>query len=99
VLAREFAQVPFKVNSAYRSVTHNDKVGGVKGSAHTFGYAIDTSTRGQDEKVIIRALLKAGFTRIGVYNTFIHADTDPNKSKIAVWDRFKSMDQLTNFLS
>lgn len=32
---------PLRVTSAYRTVAHNDQVGGVKGSRHTRGQAVD----------------------------------------------------------
>jgi len=40
-LAREIAEVPFQINSAYRCQIHNQLVGGVKGSAHLSGLAVD----------------------------------------------------------
>jgi len=30
---------------------------------------------------IVYGLIKAGFTRILIYKTFVHADTDPNKTQ------------------
>lgn len=99
VLAREFAQIPFKVNSAYRTPEHNTKVGGVPNSAHTRGYAFDTSTRRKDEKAMIKAFLRAGFNRVGVYNTFIHVDDDPQKPKNVAWQRFNSLDAVKNYIA
>jgi len=34
---------------------------------------------------VISALLAAGFTRIGIAKTFIHADTDPDKPANLTW--------------
>ena len=42
--ARKIADVPFKINSGYRTEAHNSKVGGVTNSAHLKGYAADIST-------------------------------------------------------
>jgi zinc D-Ala-D-Ala carboxypeptidase len=85
-IAREFAGMPFHINSAYRTLAHNAKVGGVGDSAHTKGYAIDISAKDKATQVVIlKALHKAGFRRFGVYATFIHADNDPSKSPISIW--------------
>jgi hypothetical protein len=37
--ARGIAGVPFKINSGYRTESHNKKVGGTPNSAHTKGFA------------------------------------------------------------
>ena len=34
---------------------------------------------------IVQALLTAGFTRIGIASTFIHADDDPSKPQNLIW--------------
>ena len=41
--AREIAGIPFKINSAYRSESHNRKVGGKSTSSHLVGKAVDPS--------------------------------------------------------
>ena len=84
--ARDIAGVPFVVNSGYRTQLHNAKVGGSDGSSHLQGYAVDLScTTSINRFKIVKALLKAGFTRIGIAKTFIHADDDPNKSPEVIW--------------
>lgn len=84
--AREYAAIPFKITSGYRTEGHNTKVGGVKDSAHTKGYAADIAcSSGRERCIIIKALLDAGFNRIGVANTFIHVDNDPSKSSDVIW--------------
>jgi len=84
--AREFAGIPFKVNSGYRTEAHNDKVGGVSNSSHLKGYAadIDCDTDVDRHKIII-ALLHAGFTRIGISKGFIHVDNDTTKNANRIW--------------
>ena len=89
--AREIAGIPFKINSAYRSETHNLKVGGVprsetnRGSSHLYGFAADIScTNSNHREIIVRSLINAGFTRLGVAKSFIHVDNDPNKVD-ALW--------------
>jgi len=89
--AREIAGVPFKITSGFRTPSWNARVGGVqaglksKGSSHLFGYAADIAcTSGPQREVIVAALIKAGFRRIGIANTFIHCDNDPDKTN-SIW--------------
>lgn len=83
--ARNIAGIPFKINSGYRTKAHNAKVKGVKNSAHTRGYAIDIATTTATQPKIIAALRSAGFRRIGIYKTFVHADNDPSLPTPATW--------------
>ena len=76
--AREIAGFPFKLNSAHRCALHNARVGGAPLSQHK-RLAFDVSTRGKDAQAIFRALIQAGFTTFGLYNTFIHTDPRPNR--------------------
>lgn len=85
-IAREYAGMPFKISSGYRSAEHNAKVGGVSDSAHTKGYAADIVCSSSGQRfIIIRALLDAGFNRIGIANSFIHVDNDPSKAPDVIW--------------
>ena len=84
--ARAFAGVPFKINSGFRTITHNAKVGGVEDSSHTQGWAADiAATSGTSKFTIVNALLKAGFTRIGIASSFVHVDCDPTKPAQVIW--------------
>lgn len=83
--ARELAGVPFKVNSAYRSVEYEKAKGRAGTSSHTLGRAVDIKcvdnfTRSR----VLFGLISAGFTRIGIGKTFVHVDDDPDKNP-AVW--------------
>ena len=51
--AREYANIPFIINSAYRSPEHNAKVGGKPGSSHIKGLAVDISAK--DSRRFIRS--------------------------------------------
>ena len=83
--AREIAGIPFKITSGYRTKSHNEEVGGVPNSSHLIGVAADISvSSGADRYVILNALIRAGFKRIGVAKTFIHCDTDDSKPN-SVW--------------
>ena len=84
--ARVLANIPFKINSGYRSPQHNASVGGVPNSSHTKGWAADIAvTSTQNRFLIINSLLSVGFNRIGVYKTFCHVDLDPDKPKNVIW--------------
>jgi len=84
--ARKIADVPFKINSGYRTIAHNSKVKGVSNSAHLKGYAADISTpNGKHQKEIVIALRQAGFKRFGVYKNFVHTDNDPSKKQFVAW--------------
>ena len=92
--ARKIADVPFKINSGYRTIAHNTKVGGVSNSAHLKGYAADISTpNGKHQEKILIALRQAGFKRFGVYKNFVHVDNDPTKKQFVAWG---SMSQINN---
>ena len=83
--ARMYAQTPFKITSGYRSEAHNKKVGGVKGSSHTKGVAVDIAVNsGLQRSTIVCALVKAGFTRLGIAKTFVHVDLDKEKQQ-SIW--------------
>lgn len=83
--AREICGFPFIVNSAYRSVDHEKSKGRNGTSSHTKGLAVDLRCGSSYVRMrMISALIQVGFSRIGVYPTFIHADLD--KAKIsALW--------------
>lgn len=84
--ARERAGVPFRITSGYRCESKNKKVGGVDDSAHVRGLAADIYTADSRERfIIIRALLDAGFERVGVSENFIHADIDTSKKQGIIW--------------
>jgi len=89
--ARGIAGIPFIITSGFRTPSHNAYVGGVqpslksKGSSHLFGYAADIACNNSaDREVILNSLIRAGFRRIGIANTFIHCDNDPDKNP-AIW--------------
>jgi len=83
--ARAIADVPFKITSGYRSKETNKRVGGVSTSSHLKGLAADISCKDSSTRQkIVSALIQAGFTRIGIADTFIHCDTDKDKQD-AIW--------------
>jgi len=83
--ARMLAGTPFKITSGYRTKAHNKKAGGVKGSSHTKGCAVDIAVNsGLQRSAIVCALAKVGFTRIGIAKTFVHVDLDKEKQN-SIW--------------
>ena len=85
-IAREIAGVPFKINSGYRTKEQNQKAGGVPNSSHIKGHAADIHCNNSVSRfTIVNALLKAGLNRIGIAETFIHVDDDPDKVTNVIW--------------
>jgi len=77
---RDALNRPIRINSGYRSPSHNEAIGGVKNSQHTKGKAADIVVEGLSPKRVKRAIeslildgemLQGG---IGLYDTFIHYD-------------------------
>lgn len=84
--ARFLAEIPFRINSGFRTAEHNRQVGGSSRSAHMKGRAADISClSSQGRKIMLEALLKAGFNRIGINKTFIHVDDDPELPQNVIW--------------
>jgi len=85
-MAREIANIPFKINSGYRTKEHNKKVGGKSDSSHLVGKAVDIAySNSRDRWIIITALQEAGFNRLGIAKTFVHTDSDQTKSPDVIW--------------
>ena len=85
-LAREIAGIPFVVNSAYRTREHELSRGRDGESAHVSGHAMDiAATDSRSRYIVMFALHKAGFTRIGIHARFIHADNDKTKADRVAW--------------
>jgi len=80
---RNIVGVSFSPNSAYRSESHNRKVGGAKKSQHRFGKAFDIPIKpGMSRQTIKEVAKMVGFRGIGDYNNFVHIDTGPER----YWD-------------
>lgn len=83
--AREFAGIPFIINSAYRSPEHPLSIKNPS-SSHIKGLAVDIkATDSVTRFKIIEALVSVGFTRIGIADTFIHVDLDLDKTQNVIW--------------
>lgn len=84
--AREIAGIPLVINSAYRSPEWDRAKGRSGTGAHTLGRGIDIRCNTDSNRhKIVSALMKVGFTRIGIAKTYIHADDSPKHSQEIIW--------------
>lgn len=87
---RDYIGKPIHINSAYRSISHNEKIGGVPNSQHTYGRAADVTVKGLSPRKlarIIRKLIRQGKIKqggVGLYNGFVHYDIRGYKAR---WNR------------
>lgn len=82
--ARFVASVPFVITSGMRCLEHNRAIVSSDTSTHVKGLACDIKFTNSREKFrIVKGLMQAGFTRIGINEDkmFIHADLDKEKPK------------------
>jgi len=74
------------INSGYRTIEHNAKVGGTPASSHTKGLAVDIACTNSTDRFKLEGILReVGFKRIGIAKTFIHADIDKDKAQNVLW--------------
>ena len=77
---------PIKINSGYRSPSHNKKVGGAKNSQHTKGKAADFKVKGMrpiDVYKTVENLMDSGQIAaggIGLYKSWVHYDIRGTKA-------------------
>lgn len=82
---------PIILNSAWRCNAHNHAVGGVPGSAHTKGQAVDIRISGADAYVMLDYAFEVGFSGIGIKQhgnhnqRFIHLDNMDGNKRPRVW--------------
>lgn len=85
-LAREKFDKPIRVNSGYRTRSHNEKIGGTDKSSHLKGLAVDLHCNNSvDRHELLWCLQDVGFNRIGIADTFIHVDIDKDKVQNVIW--------------
>ena len=83
--ARHIAKTSFVITSGFRTKSHNLRINGNTFSSHLKGLAADIACDNGPKRIkIISGLILAGFKRIGIAKTFIHADTDGNKPN-SIW--------------
>lgn len=84
--AREYAGIPFIINSAFRSVDYEKSKGRPGTSQHTKGLAVDLRCYSNAQRyAIVKSLIMAGFTRIGIGSNFIHVDSGYPGSEPIIW--------------
>ncbi len=77
--ARIIADIPFVIQSGTRCFVHNANEKGTTSSDHLTGEGTDIRCLASTTRMkIFKALITAGFNRIGIAKTFIHAGS--NKS-------------------
>ena len=84
--ARIRAGIPFIINSGTRCTEHNEDIGGKETSDHLPGHGSDIKALSARERfLMVEALLFAGFSRIGIYPTFIHAGSRKDNPQDVLW--------------
>lgn len=74
------------ITSGYRCEEHNKEIGGVENSSHLGGWAADIKCDNSTYRFhLMKALIDAGFKRIGRYDDFLHVDRDPDKPTPVNW--------------
>lgn len=71
---RDLIERPITIVSAYRNPEYNKRVGGVANSQHVLGKAADIKVNGMTPKQVAKYAESAGFTGIGIYDSFTHVD-------------------------
>ena len=71
------------INSAYRTETHNKKIGGSTDSQHKYGMAADIRINGVSPKTIATYVgtLMPNRGGIGAYSSFCHVDVRSKKTR------------------
>lgn len=76
---------PVTINSGFRTVKHNKRVGGAKASYHCSGMAADIVVKGHSSEKVAKytnsILDKGGIIK---YNNFVHIDVRENKYRKGV---------------
>ena len=84
--AREYAGIPFIINSAFRSVEYEKSKGRPGTSQHTKGLAVDIRCVSNAQRFrILASLIMVGFRRIGIGTSFIHVDSGYPNSEPIIW--------------
>lgn len=85
--ARDLAGIPFRINSAYRSVSYEKRKGRAGTSMHCLGRAVDVSCKDSVSRYrIVNSALSAGFHGIGIGSTFVHLDDRESSTVIWLYD-------------
>ena len=86
---RDCLEEPISINSSYRTLEHNDSVGGSITSQHLVAKAADVVVKNLepiDVAETIKFLIRNGIMKeggVGIYDTFVHYDIRGTKAR---WD-------------
>lgn len=84
--ARDLFGKPIYINSGMRTIERNALIGGKSNSSHLRGYAIDVACENSRDRFrLIELFLLLGINRIGIADSFIHIDNDPEKDRDVIW--------------
>ena len=86
--ARDIADIPFVLTCAYRSSQWDKSKGRSGTGAHTLNPCPTVDIRCNTDAnrwKIVNALIKAGFKRIGIAKSFVHADDSKKHSQEVIW--------------
>lgn len=84
-MARKHFKKPLNVNSGYRTVAYNKKIGGASNSQHIYGTAADVYIKGVSSLELYNYFCEIcpDSCGIGIYDNFVHFDVSPVKRR---WD-------------
>jgi len=82
--ARDYSGVPYIITSGYRCPESNAEIS--TSDVHPSCVAADIQALNSRMRfLVIKGLLKAGFTRIGIAKTFVHADCSTTQDPKVAW--------------
>jgi len=85
-IARGYSDTPYRLTSGLRTPSQNALAGGTSKSSHLTGEGVDISCIDSGSRFkIILGLIRAGFTRIGIYPKHIHADISTTLPQGVIW--------------
>ena len=83
---RDIMQLPFIINSGFRTASHNQKINGRNNSAHLKGLAVDIkSLSNRFNFTLIELCISLKISRIGIYESHIHIDCDYSLPHPLIW--------------
>lgn len=87
---------PITINSAYRTASHNRKVGGVSNSQHVKGTAADIVVSGVAPVEVAKyaEYIMPNKGGIGVYSNFVHIDVRTSRSR---WTNYGKENAVSGF--
>ncbi len=81
------------INSAYRTASHNQRVGGSSKSQHLLGKAADIRIEGVAPLLIAQYAEFLAMGGVGLYSTFVHVDSREGKVR---WDQRSGTQKAVN---